>query len=365
MVAWKKKSHARAEAIEAVCARTAELGQALPRLAEGPTPALPAFPWEPELDPAAGELDEARALRKRQQIVSAAAHALTLTAKGAHVVEFGAGQGHLGLLLARLRPDAAVTLVEVKEYSCAAACTRAQRLALRNVRVFHGSLEAFEQSGEPFDVALGLHLCGLLTDATLELAARRGAAACIVPCCYGQLFGAVDHHRGGSAAPRKAPFSSSFRAALGEELLPLYAEVAKGADHASVGHNGAFDTESSAAATAQRCMKTIDTDRLLWLLERFRKEEELAGQGTSKELAGEEAGGLNGPSLTVDKRTCFSCELRNLEPVCCSPKNSVILVSQPRRIVSIKEGECASTPLFQATIGAGLSKAAELRNVTS
>merc|ERR1711933_622272 len=41
--------------------------------------------------------------------------------------------------------------------------------------------------GGEFDLAVGLHTCGLLADAVLALAVRRGAGACLVPCCYGQL----------------------------------------------------------------------------------------------------------------------------------------------------------------------------------
>ena len=93
MVVWKKKSHARAEAIDTVCSRTARLGLELPGLlqqnADDERPFLPAFSWEGDLDPAAGELDAGRAERKRQQICSAAMHALELAHTGAHVVELG------------------------------------------------------------------------------------------------------------------------------------------------------------------------------------------------------------------------------------------------------------------------------------
>ena len=64
------------------------------------------------------------------------------------------------MLIAHLRPDCTVSLVEVKEYSCIGARERVRRLGLTNVRVFEGTVDAFEQLGEPFDLAVGLHLCG-------------------------------------------------------------------------------------------------------------------------------------------------------------------------------------------------------------
>merc|ERR1719336_1249285 len=122
-------------------------------------------------------------------------------AEGARVVEFGAGSGHLGLLLAHLRPDAWLVLVETKEYSVPVMRQRAERLGLTNCEVFHGTVDDFAATGEPFDLAVGLHTCGLLADAVLSLAVRRAAAACIVPCCYGQVAAQEDHHRGEGTSP--------------------------------------------------------------------------------------------------------------------------------------------------------------------
>merc|ERR1712083_267208 len=97
--------------------------------------------------------------------------------KGMRVVEFGAGSGHLGILLAYLRPDCEVVLVETKEYSIPVARERVERLGLQNCRVFHGTVDAYASLDEHFDLAVGLHTCGLLADAVLALAVRRGAAA--------------------------------------------------------------------------------------------------------------------------------------------------------------------------------------------
>ena len=43
-----------------------------------------------------------------------------------------------------------------------------------------------EKKTKDFDLALGLHTCGLLADAILALARKRRSSVCLVPCCYGQ-----------------------------------------------------------------------------------------------------------------------------------------------------------------------------------
>ena len=87
-------------------------------------------------------------------------------APGDRCVEFGAGQGHLGLLVARARPDVRVTLVEIKEYSCEGARTRAEQLSLPNCAVFCGSVDEYAASGDPFDCAIGLRTAVEITSTT-------------------------------------------------------------------------------------------------------------------------------------------------------------------------------------------------------
>ncbi|EOD13650.1 hypothetical protein EMIHUDRAFT_246751 [Emiliania huxleyi CCMP1516] len=114
-----------------------------------------------ELDPAAGKLG-ATARTNEQS-----------TDPGSRVVEFGAGCGHLSLLLASLRPDCLFTLVEVKPYTSNIAAGRVASSGLANAAVFTGSIDDIDEyasSAACFDVAIGLHLCGLLTDAWLALA---------------------------------------------------------------------------------------------------------------------------------------------------------------------------------------------------
>ena len=72
-----------------------------------------------------------------------------------------------------VRPDVHVTLVECKSYSCEGGRARAAALGLTNVTVFCGTVDNFAAGGSHFDCAVGLHLCGLLTDSVLALAVMR------------------------------------------------------------------------------------------------------------------------------------------------------------------------------------------------
>jgi hypothetical protein len=325
MVVHRRKAHQRTLDIALVAEQAATLGVPM-AVALAPAD-LGITDRGAALDPAAGDLNEARAARKRAQIASAAAHALRLLRSGDHVVEFGAGQGHLGLLLASARRDIRVTLVEIKECSCEGARARAAALALTNVRVFCGSVDAFVAStDEPLDCVVGLHCCGLLSDAVLEVAAARRSAVCLVPCCYGQIVGGVDHARGGDTAPCMHPRSAAFRGALSGDGLVAFRSVAKAADLV-VGRGGAVDVDSASFATAQACMRLVDTDRLLWLAE-------------SAAARGEEP-----PRV----------ELARLEPPTCSPKSSVLLVA---RAAGRQLGDAAAAPVHHASASAPAPAAA-------
>merc|ERR1712060_765968 len=173
-----------------------------------------------------------------------------------------------GLLLAYLRPDAQIVLVEMKDCSVPVARERATRLGLTNCDVFHGTVDAFANTAQPFDLAVGLHTCGLLADAVLALAIKRGAAACIVPCCYGQVASLKeDHHRGEGTSQQMHPCSNAVLTALGDEGTGAFAWCAKAADF-TPGKGGEFDATSEGFCTALRCMRCVDTDRIWWAREK-------------------------------------------------------------------------------------------------
>ena len=268
MVVFQKKAHQRQVALELAFGRLASLelpgSSASCHAINAPDSTL----FSGTLDPAAGDLDAGRAQRKRQQIRSAASHTLALLKDGMHCVEFGAGSGHLGLVIASLRPQCSVTLVECKQHTCEIARERIAAANLANVSVFEGTVDDFATSDVAFDLAIGLHLCGLLSDAVLELATSRRARVCLVPCCYGQLAGAENHDRGGGTAPSMHPRSLAYRQRLGEDGIAAFqSHVVRSADCVAVGKGGAFDVSAPGFQTARRCMRCVDTDRLLWAQE--------------------------------------------------------------------------------------------------
>ena len=136
-------------------------------------------------------------------------HVLPLlsAAGGDTIVDFGAGSGHLGLLLAWLRPDCHVVLVERKEYSAQHGRRRISSLGVDNCEFFCGGIEEFAallaeeraaQSGNHairtdsappqlrsavrLDVGVAMHACGQLTDLALSLCVEAKARFALCPC---------------------------------------------------------------------------------------------------------------------------------------------------------------------------------------
>lgn len=122
-----------------------------------------------------------------------------------HIVDFCAGSGHVGLLLAWIFLGCPVRVTCVErcagkhqmfqkrlqhlQEACADAilsCKTRFPLWELNCKFFEASLEEATFS---FDVGTSLHSCGLLTDKTLQLCCHAGADFVLVPCCYGQLSG--------------------------------------------------------------------------------------------------------------------------------------------------------------------------------
>lgn len=253
---FRKRSEQRQDALELVWRLTEHLVKAeLEQSASSAPPScVDEIDWAkvpPGLNPADGDLDEERAGRKRDQIASLAGYCLAskaMATAGAHVVEFGSGSGHLGILLAYLRPDANVVLVEKQSYGCGLARRRLEALGIPNCEVFEGTVDDFANTGRPFDLAVGLHTCGLLADAVLNLAVSRGAAYCVCPCCYGQVAMQIDDHdRGQGTSAGMHPCSRVFRAALtGSGVF----EAIGGSSSSRWGPTGKKTTGGYAAAAA-------------------------------------------------------------------------------------------------------------------
>jgi hypothetical protein len=189
----------------------------------------------------------------------------------------------LGLLLAYLRPDVNVYLVEAKEPGAVAAETRRVALGLRNCHVHQGDVRAFVVG---FDLAVSMHSCGLLTDLIVRKAVEQRARFVLVPCCYGQL----------RQDREEACCSTAFRGLdLDGDSMRV---VASAADYCVRAEGWDFETDVN-FAVAKRCMRVVDADRLAYASE----------QG-------------------------YLCQLLQLLPLVCSPKNNVI-AGQP-----VEDGIC-------------------------
>lgn len=137
-----------------------------------------------QLDPKAGDLSITRAERKRQQIDNLRAMVATVVKDGDVIVEFGAGGGHVGLVLAAVFPTCSVILLDRKRHSLARAQRRAAEMGLENVTTFYGDVAEFDQ---PFNIGVALHFCGFLTDLAQHKCIEVGAAYVLCPCCYGKI----------------------------------------------------------------------------------------------------------------------------------------------------------------------------------
>lgn len=73
---------------------------------------------------------------------------------GAQVLDVGSGYGVLTLLLAQLRPDAAITGIDLEPHAIASATTSAAELGLTNVRFQTGDAAALPFAAGSFDAAL-------------------------------------------------------------------------------------------------------------------------------------------------------------------------------------------------------------------
>ena len=176
----------------------------------------------PALDPTAGELESRRAIKKREQISSLVIESEKEIARRLSqkldkdrftVCDFGAGSGHIGLLIAFRNPHIDVVLVERKEYSVDVAIERIKSCGLTNVSIYNKDVRGMFSSpsslsmksecnqNEPLNInnsdfftagpinisfGVSLHSCGLLTDIALSLCLYHGTKS---ECCvYSSLL---------------------------------------------------------------------------------------------------------------------------------------------------------------------------------
>lgn len=263
--------------------------------------------WEsmpPSLHPSGGELEGSREVNKKQQVQALMNAILPMVdaifeANGVdpiHIVDIGAGSGHVGLVVAWMRPSSCrVTLLERKEYACRQGKRRALEAGLANVEIANTSLHTFcdlrncneegstseiGPSAIPFQLAISLHSCGVLTDAALEMCLHHQAAFCLSPCCYGQTASndALRPHMPRSIALRsvrnaempeewKTMKKGKKKLFKGSEKAKPFNLVARSADCTSAVDGDDSFVHTRNFAIAKRCMQIVDADRICWMAE--------------------------------------------------------------------------------------------------
>jgi len=249
------------------------------------------FDWDAvpaELDPSAGALLEGRAMRKRHQLESLMRFALPFLREGDKCVDFGCGTGHYGLMVAYLRPDVTVVLVEREGGRAKMGMDRMEALKLPNCTFIHSTLEEYLEREEKWDVGLGLHCCGLLTDKIVEACCAINASFVICPCCYGQV--------GGKEGRETLPQSEEIRRL--DLTYEHFTKVTSCADMDVVSKNGFAFQDDPKFFRAKVCMQAVDLDRLCKTREEFG----------------------------------YAFSMGSLVPLTCSPKNNVILGVAPRHV---------------------------------
>lgn len=194
------------------------------------------------VNPEEGELPLSRLERKCQQLENIVSAVQFVAKDGDVIVDFCAGGGHVGIVLAYCLPQCKILLVENKEASLLRAKKRVEALEMKNVEFLQCNLDYFQGH---FDVGVSLHACGVATDLVMQKCLDIGAAFVCSPCCYGGVQ--ANHILG-------YPRSLSYR------NLPLSLS-----DYLILGHAADQTHDESNPKTEQGkiCMRLIDHDRLM------------------------------------------------------------------------------------------------------
>ena len=292
------------------------------------------------LRPSSGELDTTRATNKERQVEAMLQRVVPLVdqlyrgrdQQPISVVEFGAGSGHLGLILAFLRPNECfVTLLERKAYVCQQANRRAEDAKLRNVTVVNQPIHTFSNIQQNHDVSssfhmgISLHSCGVLTDAALALCLRHRAAFCFCPCCYGQTAANLPEDYlprsqrlesvRKSVSPHSGPSFPDLTSKQRRLLRKLQKSkpfdiIARSADCTSAVDSCESFVSSTNFCMAKRCMQIVDADRLLWVSEH-----------------------------------AYDIFMTSLQPLQVTPKNNIIMGS-PRKLPSLGVFDVTEIPIL-------------------
>lgn len=203
------------------------------------------LPWSSfpsALSPQEGQLPFSRLQRKCQQLENVVSAVKSVAKNGDVIVDFCAGGGHVGIVIAYCLPDCKILLVENKEASLVRAKKRVEALELKNVVFIQCNLDYFKGY---FNVGVSLHACGVATDLVMLKCLEQRAAFICSPCCYG---GVQPNHI--LSYPRSQVYCNLSLSVT--EYLTL--------GHAA---DQTHDETNPKTEQGQLCMRLIDTDRLI------------------------------------------------------------------------------------------------------
>lgn len=180
------------------------------------------------------------------------------------VVDFGCGSGNLCLALAAYWPDTEFVFVDRNEQSLQILRQRAEAAQLRNVVTLSHELQEgpalYDTPLPPFEVGIGLHCCGALTDMVMALCRHHRAACLVCPCCNGK----IKNRPCASSCPSPAPSSLE-----GSGALPLFTYPRSRFLQGYVSEEEYVQRLSPAADDlknyAAKCL--VEWDRALWACE--------------------------------------------------------------------------------------------------
>lgn len=235
------------------------------------------------------------------------------------IVDFCAGCGHVGLLIAALFPQVTVTLLDVKPIALGIASKRADAAGLKNLRTVQCSILDIPNDVR-FDIAVALHACGDASDDVLTVAAQRRAAIVVAPCCVGSLA---------------SPISSSHlgKSNNNTQNIPIN-DAEHGSNNLSIVDDNSFDKEDvSSTHTDDVAPQSVALSKFITanefaLLARAADFGELATgkdhwRGIAKMM-------IEKDRLTGLLEKGYSCSmLVKMRPEHCTPKNDVLVVWPP------------------------------------
>ena len=104
------------------------------------------------------------------------------------IIDIGAGRGDLALALALHFKDAEFVVIDVNESSLEQGKALARKLKIHNIQFKLQDVKCINLFERDFDLFIGLHACGGLTDAILEqaLAQRSPGSFLVCTCCFGK-----------------------------------------------------------------------------------------------------------------------------------------------------------------------------------